>query len=229
MTASASSTDAEPPAGPSSLRIALPIAVIAAILAVVTLLLVGGSSKPPLPGNAGTARSAAFDGLTLQPPQPAPPLNTLQNYDGSSFDLASERGKAVFVTFLYTHCPDVCPLIAANLHNAYARMAPAVRVRVAIVAISADPRGDSAGAVAAFVREHQLTGQARYLIGSAGQLAPVWEAWKVGSQRDSANPKLVNHSALVFGIGASGKIYTIYAANFTPDQIIHDAPPLLRQ
>jgi cytochrome oxidase Cu insertion factor (SCO1/SenC/PrrC family) len=98
---------------------------------------------------------------------------------------------------------------------------------VSIVAVSADPRGDSAGAVARFVKLHELSGEARYLIGSAGQLAPVWEAWKVGSQRDASNPSLVNHSALIYGIAASGKIYTIYAANFTPDQIIHDVPPLL--
>jgi protein SCO1 len=225
---SASPTDAERPAQGPGLRILLPIAVIAAILAGVTLLLVGGSSKPALPGNASTARSAAFAGLLLQPPQPSPPLNTLHNYDGSSFNLAGDRGKAVFVTFLYSHCPDVCPLIAANLHNAYSRMPASLQSRVGIVAVSADPRGDSAGAVAAFVRSHRLSGEARYLIGSAAQLAPVWEAWKVGSQQDASNPQLVNHSALVYGIGASGKIYTIYAANFTPDQIIHDVPPLLR-
>jgi protein SCO1/2 len=229
MSATPPSTDAEPPAGPMSFRIVLPVLLIGAILAAVTLLLVGGSSKPALPGNASTARSAAFDGLTLQPPQPAPPLNTLQNYDGASFNLQAERGRAVFVTFLYSHCPDVCPLIAANLHNAYARMPAVVRTRVAIVAVSADPRGDSAGAVGAFVKEHQLTGEARYLIGSAAKLAPVWEAWKVGSQRDTSNPQLVNHSALIYGIGANGKIYTIYAANFTPDQIIHDVAPLLSQ
>jgi protein SCO1 len=228
MTASASSTDEKPPEGGTGIRLFLPVLVIAAIVAGISLLLVGGSSKPALPGNAGTARTAAFDGLTLQPPQPAPPLNTLQNYDGSSFDLASDRGKAVFVTFLYSHCPDVCPLIAAQLHNAYTRMPPADRARVAIVAVSADPRGDTASAVARFVKLHQLTGEARYLIGSAGQLAPVWEAWKVGSQRDASNPQLVNHSALIYGIGASGKIYTIYAANFTPDQIIHDAGSLIR-
>jgi protein SCO1/2 len=205
----------------------LPIAALAAILAAVTLL-VGGSSKQTLPGNAGTARSAAFNGLLLQPPQPSPPLNTLLNYDGSSFDLAADRGKAVFVTFLYSHCPDVCPLIAANLHNAYSRMPAALQARVGIVAVSADPHGDSAGAVAAFVKSHRLSGEARYLIGSASKLAPVWEAWKVGSQQDASNPQLVNHSALVYGIAASGKIYTIYAANFTPDQIVHDAPQLLR-
>jgi protein SCO1/2 len=229
MTAGAPSTDAQSPPSKSGARLLLPILVIVVILAGVTLLLVGGSSKPALPGNAATARTAAFEGSTLEPPQPAPPLSTLHNYDGASFNLAAERGRAVFVTFLYAHCPDVCPLIASNLHNAYAQMSPALRQRVALVAISVDPHGDSAGTVAAFVHKHQLTGQARYLIGSAGQLAPVWEAWRVGSKRDTSNPELVNHSALVYGIGANGNIYTIYPANFTPRQIVHDVPPLLNR
>jgi protein SCO1 len=205
----------------------LPILVILVILGGATVLLVGGSSKPALPGQASAAKLDTFEGLALNPRLPAPALSTLRNYDGTSFNLASERGKAVFVTFLYAHCPDVCPLIASNLHNAYARMTPAMRSRVAIVAVSVDPHGDNARTVAAFVRQHELTGEARYLIGSARQLGPVWEAWKVGSEKDSSDPALVNHSALVYGVSAGGKLTTIYSASFEPRQIIHDVPALL--
>jgi protein SCO1/2 len=209
------------------LRIALPVIVILVVLAGVTLLLTGGSSKPALPGNAATTKTSVFEGVSLSPPQPAPPLNTLRNYDGAKFSLAAQRGKAVFVTFLYAHCPDVCPLIASNLHNAYAAMKPKQRQSIAIVSVSVDPHGDTAGTVAAFVKQHELTHEASYLIGTAPQLGPVWEAWKVGSQKDSSNPSLVNHSALIYGIGASGKIDTIYPANFEPRELIHDIAPLL--
>ena len=210
------------------LRLLLPILVILVIAGGITaLLLGGGSSKPALPGQASAARASSFEGLTLSPRVPAPPLDTLRNYNGASFNLGADRGKAVFVTFLYAHCPDVCPLIASNLHNAYARMTPAMRSHVAVVAVSVDPRGDTPAAVAKFVHAHELTGEADYLIGSASQLPPVWEAWKVGSQADTSNPELVNHSALIYGISASGKLTTIYAANFEPKQIIHDVPPLL--
>ena len=175
MTATTPGTDVTPPpaGGRVRLRILLPVLVIVVILAGVTALLVGGSSKPALPGNAATAKLSSFEGSALSPPQPAPPLNTLRNFDGTGFNLASQRGKAVFVTFLYAHCPDVCPLIASNLHNAYAKLTPSLKRRVAIVAVSVDPHGDRAGTVAAFVKQHQLTGDARYLIGSAGELAPV--------------------------------------------------------
>jgi protein SCO1 len=224
-----SSTSDTPSAGRAPLlRMALPLVAIVAIIAVVTVLLAGGSSKPALPGNASAAKTAHFDGLTLSPVRQAPPLDTLRNYDGASFDLAAQRGKAVFVTFLYTHCPDVCPLIASNLHNAYARMSPSLRSRVALVAVSVDPHGDTASNVAAFVRQHALNGESDYLIGSAGQLVPVWKAWNVGSQQDTSNPGLVNHSALVYGISASGKLMTIYAANFRPAEIGHDASLLLK-
>jgi cytochrome oxidase Cu insertion factor (SCO1/SenC/PrrC family) len=121
----------------------------------------------------------------------------------------------------------VCPLIAANLHSAYSSMTPALRRRVAMVAVSVDPHGDSAGTVAAFVRAHELTGEASYLIGSAGQLVPVWKVWNVGSEKDVSRPDLVNHSALVYGISASGKLITIYPANLTPHELVHDASALL--
>jgi protein SCO1/2 len=226
MGASSSTADAPPPARRRVVKL-LPILVILAILAGITVLLAGGTSKPALPGNATASKSARFEGLALSPPRLAPPLNTLRNYNGARFDLAAHRGEAVFVTFLYSHCPDVCPLIAANLHNAYAAMTPGLRRRVAIVAVSVDPHGDTAGAVAAFVRQHELTGEASYLIGSASQLVPVWRAWNVGSERDVSRPDLVNHSALIYGIGAGGKLTTIYPANFTPSQVVHDASILL--
>jgi protein SCO1 len=227
MNAGAPSTDPKQSAPALGLRLVLPLIVIIVILGGVTLLLTHGSSKPALPGNAATAKTPVFEGVSLSPPQPAPPLSTLRNYDGTKFDLAAQRGKAVFVTFLYAHCPDICPLIASNLHNAYAAMTPTQRQHVAIVAVSVDPHGDTAGTVAAFVKQHELTREASYLIGSAPKLAPVWEAWKVGSQRDTANPALVNHSALIYGIGASGRIETIYPANFAPSELIHDVKPLL--
>ncbi len=225
--------DASPPVpetpdrpNPFGLKFILPLIVLLAVVAVVTLLLAGGSSKPTLPGNVGTVRLSSFAGQTLDPPQPAPALATLRNYNGEGFNLAADRGKAVYVTFLYTHCPDVCPLIASNLHNAYAKMTAAQRAKVAIVAVSVDPKGDTPATVATFMTEHELAGEGKYLIGKAGQLAPVWKAWQVGSERDVSKPEVVNHSALIYGVSGSGKLYTIYPANFAPEQIVHDVEPL---
>jgi cytochrome oxidase Cu insertion factor (SCO1/SenC/PrrC family) len=69
----------------------------------------------------------------------------------------------------------------------------------------------------------------QYLIGSPAQLASTWAAWSVGSTREAGQPQLVAHSALVYGITASGKMRTIYPATFEPSQIVHDVPKLAAQ
>jgi protein SCO1/2 len=200
----------------------LPGLVGLVILGGVTALLAGGSSKLQAPGGA----SASFEGGVLNPIEPAPSLSTLRDYQGQPVSLASYRGKAVFVTFLYTHCPDACPLIAADLHTALLQLG-ARASRVQLIAVSVDPRGDTPRAVADFLKEHGLTGQMQYLVGSGRELAPVWSAWHVGSSRDVGNPELVNHTALVYGVSAGGKLTTIYPAGFSPSQIVHDVRGLL--
>jgi cytochrome oxidase Cu insertion factor (SCO1/SenC/PrrC family) len=69
----------------------------------------------------------------------------------------------------------------------------------------------------------------QYLIGSSAQLARTWAAWSVGSTREINQPQLVAHSALVYGITASGRVRTIYPAEFEPSEIVHDVPKLAAQ
>jgi cytochrome oxidase Cu insertion factor (SCO1/SenC/PrrC family) len=71
-----------------------------------------------------------------------------------------------------------------------------------------------------------VAGRIQYLIGSAHELGQVWKAWGVGAEQDAEQPQLVNHSGLVYGISAQGKVTTLYAASFTPKEIVHDAPLL---
>jgi protein SCO1 len=208
-------------------RLLTPIGLIL-VVAAVAALLVSGTSNPSqaLPNNVQQSKQANFDGLTATPLKPAPPLR-LRSYLGQPVNIASYRGKAVLVTFLYANCPTLCPLIAANLHTAQARMTAAERARVQIIAVSVDPRHDTRQAVAKFLRQHRMTGRMQYLVGDAQQLGRVWAAWNVGSQRDAQNPDVINHSGLVFGIGASGKLVTVYPGNFSPPMIVHDIPGLL--
>jgi protein SCO1/2 len=186
-------------------------------------LSIGGCSGSKSPNRL--AQSAFHAEGVLSPPRPAPAL-ALRDYLGRPVNIASYRGKPVLVTFLYTHCPDVCPLIASNLGVALRLMGPRVASKARVIAVSVDPRGDTPRTVAAFLARRRVAGRIEYLIGSASQLARVWQAWGVGSERDTANPELVNHSGLIYGITASGKEATIYAANFRPADVAHDVPLL---
>jgi protein SCO1/2 len=154
----------------------------------------------------------------------------LDNSLGEPVDIADYRGKAVLVTFIFTHCPDVCPLIVGNLHAAQNQLGDEAD-ELQIVAVSVDPRGDTPKTVKAFLADHQMTGRMQYLIGSRPELERVWSQWDIVA-RDSPkrfDPDFVEHSALVYGINASGEMTTIYPVEFKPRQIVHDVPILASQ
>jgi protein SCO1/2 len=184
-----------------------------------------GCSSAKQSAQAQTAHASFEAAGVLSPVTAAPPL-ALRNYLGQPVNIDSYRGRAVLVTFLYTHCPDVCPLIASNLGVADRLLPVAVAARTVMIAVSVDPRGDTPKAVAAFLAHHQVTGRLQYLIGSAHELARVWKAWGVGSERDLQNPEQVNHTGIVYGVTGSGERLTLYASNFQPAEIAHDIPLL---
>ncbi len=205
-------------------KLAPALALLVAIAGVVVFAL-RGSTGPTLPGGAQqSAAGHGFLGTLALPVKQAPPL-ALRNYLGRPVSLADYRGKAVLVTFLYTHCPDVCPLIASNLRTALGLLG-ARAAKAEIIAVSVDPRGDTRASVARFLQAHGMTGRMQYLIGSDTELARTWSTWSVGSTRQVGRPGLVAHSALVYGISASGKMTTLYPAEFDPTQIAHDVPKL---
>jgi protein SCO1 len=45
---------------------------------------------------------------------PAPPF-TLTSQDGAVVSLGSLQGKVVALTFIYTGCPDICPLLTQKM------------------------------------------------------------------------------------------------------------------
>jgi protein SCO1/2 len=208
-------------------RILLSLLVLVVIAGGVAVLVIGGGAHSQAAGASASHGEFRAEGV-FSPPKPAPSL-ALHNYLGRPVNIDSYRGRAVLVTFLYTSCPDVCPLITASLHATLELLGPAKSSHVQIIAVSVDPRGDTPAAVAAFLARHKMTGRMQYLIGSARELAPVWKAWGVGSERDTQQPQFVNHTGLVYGISASGARTTVYAANFEPGELAHDVPLLAAQ
>jgi protein SCO1/2 len=199
----------------------LALVMIAGAVAVVAI---GGQSNEHAKREQALAQH--FDAAeVLDPPEAAPPL-ALRNYLGQPVNIASYRGKVVLVTFLYTTCPDICPLITSDLRVALNEMGPAKASKVQIIAVSVDPRVDTRKAVAAFLARHEMTGRMQYLIGTPKELGRVWEAWGVGSQQDLEQPQFVNHTGIVYGITASGKRLTAYDPEFKPSEIVHDVPVL---
>ena len=193
----------------------------------VLALLGAGCGDDTEPANAPDKLTGGrFAGTAAIPRKPAPPLR-LENSLGREISLDRYRGKAVLVTFIYTQCPDVCPLIVGNFRAAQSDLGQRAK-DMQIIAVSADPKGDSPRAVSDFLRARGMTGRMEYLLGSRPQLEKVWSDWGVVSRASPKknDPDFVEHSALVYGISASGKVTTLYPSQFKPAQLVHDVPIL---
>jgi hypothetical protein len=102
-----------------------------------------------LSGHASPEKRDSEGQPTIKNPRLAPNF-ALRDQDGQTVELSRLRGKAVLLTFLYTHCPDACPLTAVRLNRALAALGPE-RTRVRVLAVSVDPHGDTRQAVAGFI------------------------------------------------------------------------------
>jgi protein SCO1/2 len=174
--------------------------------------------------------AVTLQGAVVTPPAPAPNF-TLFDQDRRPVRLSDLRGKSVALTFLYTHCPDVCPLIATKMHETYLQLGGAA-TRIQFVAVTVDPKGDSPSAVRGFLATHQVEGQLLYLTGPISELRSVWSEYFVGTDAKEVNPQavsvgptspdLVNHTAIVYVIDPRGMLRVFLPANFDPKDLAAD-------
>lgn len=161
-----------------------------------------------------------LQGAVVTPPAPVYDF-TLLDQDRRPIRLSQFRGKAVALTFLYAHCPDICPLIATKMHEAYLQLGDAAG-RVAFVAVSVDPGGDTPGAVREFLAIHHVERELHYLSGSFAELRPVWANYYVGTDArgaaqaagGTAGPVPVDHTAIVYVIDPRGRLRVFLPGNF---------------
>jgi protein SCO1/2 len=155
----------------------------------------------------------------------AAPDFTLRDQDGRVTRLSAQRRKVVIVTFLYTHCRDVCPLIAANLGEVL-RDLGASRDRVRVLAVTVDPARDTRPAIREFIRLRRLLPEFRYLTGPITRLRTIWQDYNVLAM--ARNEEVVDHSAPTLLIDQRGRFRAFYPPSFREQTVLHDVRVLLR-
>jgi len=181
------------------------IAVVSLLALLVLAAVFIANAKSTKADAPGFKAATAYPGGST----PAPRMSLEDAASGETFDTASLEGRPYMVTFLYTHCPDVCPLIGAELQAALRELGPEAK-NVDVVAVSVDPRGDTRSAVQAWLKVHHEPSNFHYLIGSEEELEPYWEAWHVGPQ--IAGDPDSSHTAIIYPITRGGDIAAIINA-----------------
>ena len=196
------------------------VAAIVLILAGATagILLADGRADPAAPGLRANLLPGDLD-------RSAAPRIALRDQHGRRVDSARLGGGPYLVTFLYTHCVDACPLIGSEIGDALGRLGARAN-RVAVLAVSVDPRGDTPAAARAWLRERALPAQFHYLLGSTRQLAPVWRDWYLPAPVDPQT-----HDASVWLVDGRGRLRGRWAGSepIRPADIAHDLSVLLAE
>ncbi|TIN07360.1 MAG: SCO family protein, partial [Mesorhizobium sp.] len=68
---------------------------------------------------------------------------TLVSQDGVRVSLHDFRGKVVAVSFIYTYCTDVCPMLTAHMASVQEKLGSAFGPKIAFVSITVDPERDT--------------------------------------------------------------------------------------
>lgn len=166
-----------------------------------------GGSKPP-----------RFAGTPIDPPVAAPSF-VLEDQSGKPVSTAAQRGRWLVVTFLYTHCPDVCPLIAAQLDKAIATPTGR-RAQLHVIAVSVDPARDTPAAVRRYAVTHRLEATFHWGIGSRARLERVWRAYHVAAQPGPGGT--VTHSTFEILVDPDGKERLLYDQTIKASQLTGD-------
>jgi protein SCO1/2 len=159
--------------------------------------------------------------------KPAPGFR-LADARGGTLDSRALRGRPYVLTFLFTDCRDVCPLIGREIGEALRLLGPQAN-EVAAVAVTVDPEGDTRRAVRAWLRKQRLPDNFHYLIGSRGQLKPVWRAYFAAPQPPGT--EVSRHTASIWVIGARGRLRAKFSGGIPvrPRDIAHDLRLLVRE
>jgi protein SCO1/2 len=185
------------------------------------LLLVGLSAA--VAASSAAPSPPRFVGPTIEHPSIAPDF-ALRDQHGRVVRLSRQRGKVVMLTFLYTHCPDACPLTATHLNDTLGALGT-LRKNVVVLAVSVDPKGDTPSAVNTFVRAHRLRTEFHYLTGSAKALERVWRLYNVSAVRKGGPD--VDHTLYVLVLDRTGKSRVLFDSLAKPAAMEHDVKLLL--
>lgn len=208
-------------------RLASRLSVITlAVLVVVIVALFGLRESTGLPVTSDSnTNNVGLQGTDLGG-IPAPDFRLTDQFS-KQVSLSQFKGKPVVLTFLYTHCPDVCPLIAEKLHATMLDLGSDAQ-RVGVLAVSMDPKGDTIPAAVNFSKVHRMLDYWHFLVGTHDDLAPVWSSYSVDAQAATSQGR-VTHTSAIYVIDKQGRERVLLDNDFTSAQLATDVKILLKE
>jgi protein SCO1/2 len=137
---------------------------------------------------------------------------TLTDQSGKKFDLAASRGQILAITFVYTRCPDVCPLFTAkfaSIQRALEQKAKEEKKETPylLLTITTDPDYDTPKQLKSYADLFKPNySNWHFLTGTKDLLDKVWKDFGVSVRKSGdGQTQQIQHTALTTLIDRNGK------------------------
>ncbi len=124
---------------------------------------------------------------------------------GRPVSLASFRGRSVVLTFMDSHCTDICPLVSREFIDANKDLGSTAR-NVVFIAVNVNQYHGRIADVASYSSAEGLDsiGSWHFVTGPLRELRTVWSNYQVMVQAPSRNADVI-HTSLIYFIDPQGK------------------------
>lgn len=182
----------------------------------------GGESDSPVVVSPTTG---PYSGSQFADPVRRPGF-TLTDTTGARYDFAARTaGRATFLFFGYTHCPDICPATMANVATALREVPVQLRSKVDVVFVTTDPARDTPQVIGDWLRHFDADLPRRFtgLSGTAAQVRAAQRAANVPLAMDMGQ----THSTQVLLFGPDDLARVFYLDGNSPSDMSHDLPLII--
>ena len=159
----------------------------------------------------------------------AAPDFALTSQDGAEVTLGAFRGKVVAVTFIYTSCPDVCPMLTDKMARVQDELGADFGSKIAFLSISVDPEHDTPAVLKEYAEAlgADLAGWS-FLTGTPAAVREV--AHRYGVAVAPAADGGVDHTLLTTLVDRQGTMRVQYLGyRFDPEEFRQDLLRLVNE
>jgi len=157
------------------------------------------------------------------------PEFALTSQDGVRVTLGDLRNKVVAVTFIYTSCPDTCPLLTAKMAQVQDELGPNFGSKIAFVSITVDPERDTPDVLREYAHTFgaNLAGWS-FLTGTPESIREVAQRYGIYANKSVGND--VDHTFLTSLIDRRGALRVQYlGVRFDPEEFRRDLLSLVEE
>ena len=127
---------------------------------------------------------------------------TLTDQNNENFTFSQSLSDVHIVAFIFTECPDVCPVITQSLKLVQEGLSDTDAQEVEFISISVDPRRDTPERLATFTELHGVDWP--HLTGEADVLAEVYNTFGIIVQEDVIEAHIANSDPTVTYVDTNG-------------------------